>query len=220
LNVEDKENYRNVLLLGTTGFLGIHLFHELLYNTGYQLHLLIRGKTVEDAKRRLNDKYRFYFTDNLLEEQMSRVTVHNGDLTMEKFGLDSERYEELAGCIDCIINSAALVKHLGSYQDFSRINVGGTERVIEFALTGKRKDINQISSTGVGVGNIEGHNGCCLPNMTVIWARAAEQLPQVQFECEMKLQEAKEKDLMSIFTDGYLSFQQEQANSRVISKKM
>ncbi len=122
LNVEEKENYSNILLAGATGFLGIHLFHELLENTGYRLHLLVRGKTTEDAKRRLIDKYKFYFNDRLLDEHESRIEIYNGDIAIDNFDLTQEQYEKLATDIDCI--QCSIGKTSGQLSGFPQYKCG------------------------------------------------------------------------------------------------
>jgi len=47
-----------------------------------------------------------------------------------------------------IIHTAALVKHFGIYQDFERINAGGTREVISFASR-SRAFLNHISTTSI-----------------------------------------------------------------------
>ncbi len=39
---------------------------------------------------------------------------------------------KLADKVDCIINSAANVKHYGHYSEFYAVNVKGNQRLIEF----------------------------------------------------------------------------------------
>ncbi|MCP4157459.1 MAG: NAD-dependent epimerase/dehydratase family protein, partial [bacterium] len=51
--------------------------------------------------------------------------------------------------IDCLINSAAYVKHYGHYENFRQVNVEGVKGLLDFALTGKKKDFNHISTVSV-----------------------------------------------------------------------
>ncbi len=80
--------------------------------------------------------------------------------------------------------------------------------MIEFALKGKKKDINQISSTGVGVGNIEGFNRVLFTEYdSDLGQKLQNNYLKSKFECEMKLQEAREKGLnVNIYRMGNLSF--------------
>ncbi len=154
INVNELENLSAILLTGSTGYLGIHLLNELLKDTPYNIYLLIRGDSELDSLKRLIRKFEFYFGNNSYEQYSKRVFVLNGDLTKECFGLSMVSYLELAGKIDCIINSAANVKHYGHYNVFYESNVKGTERLKEFALTGKNKILNHISTIGVGSGAV------------------------------------------------------------------
>ena len=62
-----------------------------------------------------------------------RIIVITGDITNAKFTLSESELQYLAQNITTIIDSAALVKHFGSYQHFYDINVNGTNNIINFA---------------------------------------------------------------------------------------
>jgi thioester reductase-like protein len=148
VDVETKNNYQHILLTGATGFLGIHLLHDLLTNSQYELYLLVRGNTKSDAEKRLEELYKYYF-GNGFNSVKERVHIINGDLAKDNFGVSKEEYNKLSDTIDCIINSAANIKHYGLAEDFYSINTDGVKRLIEFSLKGNKKDIHQISTGGV-----------------------------------------------------------------------
>lgn len=60
--------------------------------------------------------------------------------------------------MDCVINSAANIKHQGKYYDFYNINVVGTQNLIEFCFRGQKKEYNHISTISVRSGKIDGRN--------------------------------------------------------------
>ncbi|MFZ5988789.1 MAG: HAD-IIIC family phosphatase [Bacillota bacterium] len=156
VDLAEVRDYKNILLTGSTGYLGAHLLFELLHNTESNIHLLVRGATQNDAEFRLKQKLEFYFNDISYEQYKARVFIYNSDIGKDLMGLTKETYEYLVANIDCIINSAANVRHYGKYEEFHEVNVKGIERLIEFALQGERKDLHHISTPLVGHGKVEG----------------------------------------------------------------
>ena len=155
INYIQENNYKNVLITGATGYLGSHLLIDVLENTNYRVYLIIRGNSLENAAQRLNHVLNHYFEENILTTYQNRIVILNGDLTKENLGLKAEEYDKISNTVDCIINSAAYVKHYGQYNEFYEINVRGTQRLIDLALTGKKKDFNHVSTIGVGTGYIK-----------------------------------------------------------------
>lgn len=158
VNFSEMLHYKNILLAGSTGYLGIHILYQLIKSTDYMIYVPVRGKDDSEAKERLLSKMNFYFTlsSNEYEIVARRVCVLSGDLSKEYLGLDQKKYVKLADEIDCIINSAANVKHYGHYSEFYDVNVKGNQRLIEFANTGKEKAYNFVSTTSVGSGYVDG----------------------------------------------------------------
>jgi thioester reductase-like protein len=154
----ERTQYKNILLAGCTGYLGIHILYQLLKDTDYMVYVPIRGKDDQAAKARLWNKLEFYFNLNRKDHGIleNKICAFKGDLSKEYLGLDPERYMELAENIDCIINSAANVKHYGYYSEFHAVNVKGNQRLVEFANMGKKKAYNFISTTSVGSGCVDG----------------------------------------------------------------
>ncbi|HLP61087.1 MAG TPA: SDR family oxidoreductase, partial [Candidatus Deferrimicrobium sp.] len=155
IDFSERVTYRSILLTGATGYLGIHILKELLINCRAQIYLLIRGKNQEEAEQRLLHKIKFYFNETMYDTYRSRIHIVNGDIASDRFELSQAGYNRLAEEIDCVINPAAIVKHYGFYNDFLQVNVEGVRRLIEFAITGKKKDLNHISTLSVGSGKIK-----------------------------------------------------------------
>ncbi|WP_177214581.1 amino acid adenylation domain-containing protein [Anaeromicropila populeti] len=151
----EKNNYNKIILMGATGFLGINVLNALLTMTDACIYVIIRGKSLEEANERLKQKFSFYFEECVYRQNINRIVVFNGDLTEQYFGLNENEYNKLADNIECIINCAANVSHYGDYSKFYKINVGGVEKLIKFAMTGKNKVLNHISTTGVARGKVE-----------------------------------------------------------------
>lgn len=208
INKEDIIKYNNILLTGSTGYLGTYLLREILEHTDSKVHLIIRGNSEEEARTRIIDKMNYYFDKNLYEKYITRIAVYIGDLTKEHLSICDNTYKFLCEKIDCIINSAANVSHFGKYEDSYEANVLTTKRLIEFARTGKTKDFNHISTLGVAEGNIENvtlkaftEDDCDVnQHMTAVY-------PKSKLEAEKLLYSERERGLcVNIFRIGNILF--------------
>ena len=148
-------NFKNIFLFGATGFLGIHILHELLLNTNSNIYCLIRRKNGSIPRQRLEEKLKFYFPNENLEKYKDRIIILEGNLLDEHFGLDKVVYNKLIRDIDVCIHSAALVKHYGDYNLFHQTNVVSTEKIIDFCNEGHSvlEYISTISVSGYGLVN-------------------------------------------------------------------
>jgi len=154
ISLDVARNYKNILLTGATGFLGIYLLRELLQTKSCHVVLSVRGESDDHAKERLMKRMEYYFGPELSEKYKDRMTVLKSDLSKNLLDLDKNVYSELSNQVDCIINSAANVRHYGVYQEFYDSNVRSVENLIQFAGTGKMKDLHHISTVSVGMGNV------------------------------------------------------------------
>lgn len=131
-NIKYSFNSDNILLIGATGFLGIHVLYELLNNTNANIYCLTREKNHTNILKRLKEKFNYYFKNDTFEQYTNRIKPIIGDLSKDKFGIDDILYNELGHLITSVIHTAAIVKHYGNYKDFYNINVLGTKRSIDF----------------------------------------------------------------------------------------
>lgn len=83
IDLSERADYRNVLLVGGTGYLGIHILFQLLQNTEYKVYVPVRGTNDEEALERLWAKLKFHFGLELDGQNVwkDRVCVFCGDLT-------------------------------------------------------------------------------------------------------------------------------------------
>lgn len=146
----DFNKYHQVLLLGGTGFLGIYLLKQLLVQTDAVITVLVRRHW--DAAERLKKQYEYYFDDGSYVQYQDRVQIVYGDLTKKCMGISEDLYGALAQSIDAVVNSAALVKHMGKNDDFVSVNVKTVETVLEFASTGCKKAVHHMSTIGIAYG--------------------------------------------------------------------
>ena len=120
----------NVLITGSTGYLGIHILRELINSDAQNIYCLVRGKSLERAESRLRTLLFYYFDDAFKTLFGTRLHVILGDVT-------DDLVEKLAGIdepIATVINCAAIVKHFSEGTEIEDVNIGGARRCIDFCL--------------------------------------------------------------------------------------
>lgn len=146
---------RTILLTGANGFLGRFLCLEWLEHAascGGKVYCLARGKTQEEAARRLEaafDKGDKELLTRYRELAQNHLEVLCGDLADTRLGLDTNTYARLAEEVDHIVHPAALVNHRLSYENLFAPNVKGTAELIALAIDRKLKRIDYTSTVGV-----------------------------------------------------------------------
>ena len=144
--ITNKNN--NVLLLGSNGFVGVHILYNFIkYDSGI-IYCIVRDKNKLSARTRFLDALHFYFNTELDDFIDNRIVILKGDITKENFGLNSEIYENIVKNVSTVINSSANVRHYGNFESFENINIGLTKKAIEFCEK-YNKRLLQISSTSV-----------------------------------------------------------------------
>lgn len=155
-----NSNIGNILLIGSTGFLGVHLLDYYLSNQHGIVYCLIREKDSLYPEERLRKTLNFYFGSKYDDSFGKRIIVVNGDITYGNFNLTDTDYKSLGKNIDVVINSAALVKHYGNSKLFNDTNVIGTSNIISFCETFNKKlyHISTLSVSGSGIFNENNSN--------------------------------------------------------------
>ena len=146
---------QTVLLTGATGFLGRYLALEWLERmdlVGGKLICLVRAKSNEDARRRL-DKTFDSGDPELLRHYRELAAQHleviAGDKAEPNLGLDQQTWQRLADTVDLIVDPAAMVNHVLPYSQLFGPNALGTAELIRIALTTKLKPFTHVSTQGV-----------------------------------------------------------------------
>lgn len=132
INTNKITDFKNITLFGATGFLGIHILYELLFDTNSNINCVIRKKDNVNPISRLKNKFAFYFPNMNLTKYWDRIKVIDGNILDENFGLTTDLYNELGNISDCVIDTAALVKHYGDYELFNKTNVNSTKEILSF----------------------------------------------------------------------------------------
>ena len=157
-NIKMRE-VKSILLTGSTGFLGAHILDNYLSTSkDGVIYCFVRRKNMGNPEERLQKTLEFYFGNKYDKMFGTRIKVVTADITLSNFGLNPSDYENLAKKVDVVINSAALVKHYGEYEQFNSINVLGTQRLIDFCKTFNKK-LYHISTTSVSGMGLSENNG-------------------------------------------------------------
>lgn len=184
----ETAQFDHLLLTGATGFYGIHLLRDLLFLTDAKVYCLVRGKTRKEGEQRLRDKIEYYFKDSL-ERYWSRIFVIVGDITFKNLKLDEDHYHELTIKIDAVVHSAGDVRHYGKYEHFEKINVQGTQYLLDFATVEKPKAFHYISTIGVG-GNPTENNHLLESDLDIGQSFQGNVYGRSKFEAEKLVQKA------------------------------
>ena len=128
------ERMGDVLLAGATGFLGIHVLHNLIGRDDVpHIYCLVRGGKSISAESRLHTLLFYYFGQKYEEQFGERIVVVRGDVT------DAGVFENFDKHIDVVINCAANVKHFSAGTDIEDINIKGCQNCIDLCVrTGAR----------------------------------------------------------------------------------
>lgn len=149
---------KHVLVTGTTGFLGKVILEKLMRavpDIG-GIHLLIRGNARHRSAR---DRFmgeiagssifdRARETDPEGFEQFCEERIHcvTGEITAPLFGLPTAEFNELAGRLDAIVNSAASVNFREELDRALSINALCLKNILALSAAGDRLPVIQVST--------------------------------------------------------------------------
>jgi thioester reductase-like protein len=140
-------NARQILLTGTTGFLGAYLLHELLHRTEATIVCLVRASDEAAGRRRLMNNLKRYSLTPPNPDDRVRILV--GDFSRPAFGLSRESYEQLAAEIDVIYHNGADFNLALSYGSLRATNVGGVIEALKLAVATRTKPVHLVSTFAV-----------------------------------------------------------------------
>ena len=146
----------DVLLTGATGYLGIHILHELLTYYHGHIYCPVRAKGNDEALSRIKTLYFYYFgRTEVFSHFDERVTAFAAEVTEPDAltVLDGFAVEPLT-----VVNCVANVKHFSAGNDIEMVNIESVRHLISFCLrTGSRLvHISTNSIAGLSIDNVPG----------------------------------------------------------------
>lgn len=208
INLSCQVSYKEVLLTGSTGYLGVYLLHDLLTELDCNVHLIVRSDNCIQAENRIKEKVCSYFGTSFYDKYKKRIFVYSGDLTKKYMGLDLPNYQYLSETIQCIIHSAGSVSHYGKYEKSYEANVLATRNVIDFSLKGVKKDVNHISTLAVASGVVKNNEDILYTEYDNDLGQIIENpYPKTKLEAEKIVLEMRGKGInVNIFRVGNIGF--------------
>ncbi len=149
---------KNVLISGTTGFVGKVVLEKVLSSVPSigKIYLLIRGnRTYPTAEKRFANEIA---QSSIFETLKAKDPQHfqefcddhlcfvSGEMTEKNFGLSEDEFMELAGQLDVIINSAASVNFREALDQALKINTLCLNNMVALSRAGGDTPIVQVST--------------------------------------------------------------------------
>ncbi len=122
----------DVLLTGTTGFVGMELLERYLQRSERQIVTLVRAGGPDSARARVDAVLENLFGSRA-RHYRGRVEAVAADMTAPGLGLDPATRERIAERVSTIVHSAASVSFTLPLAEAREINLEGTRRMLEFA---------------------------------------------------------------------------------------
>jgi thioester reductase-like protein len=132
---------KNVVITGATGFVGSHLAYRLL-EQGHHVTALARGGKNASAKERVLEVLREVAEPaEQMDKHINRLDVLEGDIGQPHLGLDETTFRLVAANTDEVWHVAASLSFTEEdREEIFRMNVGGTQHILDFvALTPSRR---------------------------------------------------------------------------------
>lgn len=144
-----KQPIGNVLLTGSTGYLGIHVLYRLLTYTDAIVYCPIREKDNMAPDVRLRTLLFYYFSDTLDDFWGKRLRVIEGEVTQ------SEWVSTLDVKVDTVINCLANVKHFSTGNDIEFVNIESVRNLVIWCCKTNTRLVH-ISTTSVAGRSVDG----------------------------------------------------------------
>ena len=138
---------QNIMLTGSTGFVGRFLLAQLLQDTTATVYCLVRAHSSREALSRVRATLSRW--DLWRDEFERRIVGIPGDLGRPRLGLDEATYQMLCREVDRIDHCGVSMNHLAPYAMMKAANVGSIEAILDLATQRRPKLVNYISTLGV-----------------------------------------------------------------------
>lgn len=198
---------KNILLLGTTGFLAKVMLSMMLERFALgKIYCLVRSQRSKTARERFFDEVagsemmeplRRAFGPSFDVYLQEKIRVVDGDASKPNLGVTGDALTELQREVDIIVNSAGLVTFNPPLDDALEINSVGAREIGNFATQTRGKRVVHISTCFVA-GNRSGHIREDEP--VVGFFPKKDEMPEIEFDwarevrdLERRIKETKDR---------------------------
>ena len=142
------DRLQEILLIGSTGFVGRFLLRDLLLNNSSLIvHCLIRADSEEHGLKRIRSA--FESAEIWQEDFASRIRIVPGDLGMDRFGIAESAFDDLCHRIDAVYHLAANTSLVQAYDGLREINVLSLRPVLELCVRVRQKHLFYASTLAI-----------------------------------------------------------------------
>ena len=126
---------KNILLTGSTGFLGFYLAKRFLQDEDTKLFLLARHSENLTARQRVERLFQERCSEKEYNSIKDRLEIIEGGITYPNLGLDQKQRERLSKEVVTIFHSAALAQFNAPYETIKDVVTGLPGKVLFFIDT-------------------------------------------------------------------------------------
>lgn len=139
----------DILITGANSFLGAHVVKNLQQEWKGNIHLLVRGKSREEAQNRMEAAFLNWNLGKF--EISSKIKFYNGDVCDRQMGLPVSDFECLANEVGYVLHLAMNPLYYLPYSRFQKTWLPELEQMILFCgNTGASKSLHYPSSYNAG----------------------------------------------------------------------
>lgn len=121
-----------VFLTGATGLVGSYLL-KILLKKGHKVYCLARPKKEKTAQQRIAEVLNFW-DKTVYPRFRKNLHIIDGDITERDLGLKTEKLSLLRNSINQIFHCAAITDLNSPLKEVQRVNVNGTQAILDLAL--------------------------------------------------------------------------------------
>ncbi|XP_065214317.1 fatty acyl-CoA reductase wat-like isoform X2 [Planococcus citri] len=126
-----------IFVTGGTGFIGKVMISKLILTCDVScIYLLVRKKSSKSSAERMRELFEnpiFIHMKSKLPDCMNRIKFVEGDCSLENLGLSAKDEETLCKSVNFVFHCAAAMNMLGSFDTAVKINIRGTQELVNLS---------------------------------------------------------------------------------------